>query len=384
MRFLTGPLPVEAQWLSDPRACAREGSCAARFVAGLQAAKPGAHIANARSQVALLCHGDFRLPVTIENGDYGGSYVASPHSAYVLYARDEIDIIGLKGASRFGAKTALGVLDRWLKALAINRTVHIDNWMLSTNLHGHWDTACLPGIRRAVIQQFPAHLPVIRCVDPWSCPDLFAGVVSDGWVLLPARQIWVTDDLEADWKPRSHTKSDHRALRKSRLCIEEIGQMNDGDAHRIADLYAQLYLGRYSSLNPAYTARFVQLASDSGALRFRVARTGNGTIMASAGMRVAGGIVTVPMLGYDTSRPQNEALYRIASLLSTQWAMERGYRHHGSAGAGTFKSNRGARGQIEYMAVYTEHLSQARRQGIRLFAQLLERVMVPTLQREGW
>ena len=381
---MTGPLPLTARVITDPQALVDDRSPAARFVAGFLNAGPGRLIANAHSQVNLLTYGSLRLPVTIEDGRLGGTYVASPHSAYVLYARDEIDIIGLTGAARLGAGAVLSALDRWLKALAINRTVHIDNWMLSTSLHGRWDGTGLPTIRRALTDAYPDHVPVVRCVDPWSGPELYSSLRSDGWSLLPSRQIWVTDALETQWKPRSHTKSDRRAMRKSGLVVEELETMSKADAARLAELYAQLYLQRYSALNPAYTPAFVKLACESGALRFRVARGEDGVIMASAGMRVAGDVVKVPMLGYDTTRPQSEALYRIASLLSSEWAMERGYRHHGSAGAGTFKSNRGARGQIEYMALYTGHLSWGRRIGIKALAETLERTMVPALQSQGW
>ena len=381
---MTGPVPLHASLIDDAPSLANDHSRAARFVAGLLSGKDGDLIGNAHSRPMLLAYGDLRMPVTVEDGRYGDTYVASPHSAYVLYARDEIDIIGLRGASRIGGKAVLSALDRWLRSLAINRTVHLDNWMLSTSLHGHWDGTGLPTIRRTVTDAFPDHLPIIRCVDPWSCPELVSSLKSDGWSLLPSRQIWVTDDLETSWKPRSHTKSDRRAMRKSELLVEELDSISEDDAQRLAELYAQLYLGRYSALNPAYTAGFVKLACESGALRFRVARNSDGVIMASAGMRVAGDIVTVPMLGYDTTRPQSEALYRIASLLSSEWAMERGYRHHGSAGAGVFKSNRGARGQIEYMAAYTGNLPYARRTGIKLFAEILERTMVPALEKQGW
>ncbi|MEL6708628.1 MAG: hypothetical protein AAFP79_10115 [Pseudomonadota bacterium] len=344
----------------------------------------GALIENCHSRFMLASLGELNLPITIEDGREGGTYVASPHSAYVLYARDEIDILQLGGASRLAARATLRVLESVLRALSINNSVHIDNWMLSTSLHGHWSGQGLSAIREAITRAFPDHLPIIRNVDDWSCPELFASLKSDGWYLMPARQIWVTDDLDADWRPRSHVKSDKRAARRAGLTIEELEVMRDSDAVRIAELYRQLYLDRYSSLNPVYTPAFVKLAHDSGALKFIVGRSQDGEIMVSSGMRIAGDTLTVPMLGYDTTRPQSEALYRIASLLSSEWALDHSYRHHGSAGAGTFKSNRGARSQIEYMAVYAQHLGMRRRLGIKLLANTLERTMVPALRQNGW
>ena len=81
--------------LSDARALAEDGSLAGRYMAALAANGSDQLIGNAASQALLLRHDKYRLPVTVEDGDYGHTYVASPHSAYVLYARDEIDIVGL-------------------------------------------------------------------------------------------------------------------------------------------------------------------------------------------------------------------------------------------------------------------------------------------------
>lgn len=384
MGRVTGPVHGNARFIDEPRELERDCSPAARFVRGMRENAITRHIANAHSLTRLLALGDQRWPVTVEDGRYGDTYIASPHSAYVLYARDEIDIVGLTGLRRWGSQAAVRALDRWLRGLELNKTVHLDNWLLSTSLHGRWEGAGLERMRETVVDAYPDHLPVIRCLDPWSCPALLDKVRSDGWTLLPARQVWVTDDLEAKWRPRSHTKSDRRAMRRSGLEVEELESLGEADAERIAELYTQLYLGRYSTLNPAYSAAFVRMSCDAPVLRWRVARGEDGVIRACAGMRVAGDIVTVPLLGYDTTRPQAEALYRIASLLSLEWACERGYRHHGSSGAGTFKSKRGARGVIEYMAVHTSHLPRGRRLGIKAFAQTLESAFVPALQKQGW
>lgn len=381
---MTGPSPAQAYFREEHSSANAHATCAARFISGLSNTQTSTLISNCHSRMQLLEYEGLSLPVSIEDGLLGSSYIAAAHSAYVLYARDEIDILGLTGMAKIGGKAVLGVLDLWLQSLAINKSVHIDNWLLSTSLHGAWDGTGLSAIRNTVMQTYPEHLPIIRCVEEWSCPDLFIALEKDGWSFLPSRQIWVTDDLKSNWKPRSHTKSDQRAMRRSGLVIEDLKSMSNMDAQRIADLYAQLYLDRYSSLNPAYNAAFVQLAFNSGAMQWRVARNATGQIMASAGMRVAGNVVTVPMLGYDMARPKSEALYRIASFLSSEWAMDNGMRHHGSSGAGTFKSNRGARSMIEYMAIYTKHLPPWRRHGLNILARILKNTMEPALKSQGW
>jgi hypothetical protein len=374
---------VTPELLCDAAALAEDGSLAARHVAGFRAAGTGALIANSACEVMLLRAGAARLPVTIDDGTHGRSYVSSPHSTYVLYPRDEIALMGLGGV-RYLAEGVLGTIAGLIRLARLGRAVHLDNWLLSTNLHGAWEGEALPAARALLAERFPEHFTIIRSLDPWTSPALFDAVRADGWTLLPARQVWVTDDLQRDWHPRSHTKADARALRRSGLVLERPDTITAADAARIADLYHQLYVGRYSAINPRFTARFIGESAASGLLTYSLLRDAAGTVMAFAALRSAGGVGTVPLMGYDTARPQEEALYRIASYAASALALERGLRFHGSAGASQFKRNRGARGVIEYMAVDGRHLSAPRRAGLALLAAGLNRFMVPMLERQGW
>jgi hypothetical protein len=359
------------------------GSTAGRIAAAFARAGTQAFITNTTSRMMLVQSGLHSLPVTVDDGGYGRSYVASPHSAYVLYAREEIDIVGLVKGRRL-ATTALGVLDALLCAARINRAVHIDNWLLSTNLHGDWDGAGLTDIRRLLAERFPTHFLILRSLDAWSCPRLLQAAREDGWVLLPARQVWVVDDLAREWRPRNNFANDRRALAKSGLTIEDAGPFDAADRVRVAELYEMLYIQKYSALNPVFTPDFIALTQTTGLLHYRVARDQAGRIMAVAGMLARGQVMTPPVVGYDITRPRADALYRVASFLFSEWAMARGLRLHGSAGAADFKRRRGARGVIEYMAVHARHLDIGRRAAVRLLARQLERLVVPMMQKEGW
>ncbi len=66
----------------------RDGSLAGRYAAALAREGAPALVANATSRPMLMRLGDHSLPVTVDDGGYGRSYVSSPHSAYVLYARE--------------------------------------------------------------------------------------------------------------------------------------------------------------------------------------------------------------------------------------------------------------------------------------------------------
>lgn len=356
---------------------------AASYVARLASDGTRELVTNVASRLLLLGSGPFDLPVTVDDGTLGHSYVSSPHSAYVLYARDEIALLGL-GRMRFAAEAVLTTLSALLRTMRLNRAVHLDNWLLSTNLHGTWDGAGLAQMRALLSARFPDHFLIIRSLDPWTCPALLDAVRHDGWTLLPARQIWVTDDLAAQWLPRGQTRADAKALRRSGLQTEQAHNLSERDCERIADLYHQLYVGRYSAINPIFTPDFIQAAATIGLLTFLVARDGQGEIMAFSALRSAGGVGTVPLMGYDMTRPQSEGLYRIASYMAAEAAMNAGLRFHGSAGAAEFKRSRGARGVIEYMAVDARHLPAPRRAGLTLLAAGLNAFMKPMLERNGW
>lgn len=71
----------------------------------------------------------------------------------------------------------------------------------------------------------------------------------------------------------------------------------------------------------------------------------------------------------------------MTSALFAQLAMERGLRLHGSAGAASFKRNRGARPMLEYTAFFVDHLSPFRRAVISALGQALDKLAVPLLSK---
>lgn len=369
--------------LEAPSAMESTGTSAGKFTAALVRHGTNHYVANATSRMLLMHSAQHALPVSVDDGGYGRSYVASPHSAYVLYARREIELVSM-GRGRLPALGALTLLDGALRATRINQAVHLDNWLLSTNLHGHWQGEALPQMRRHLACLFPNHMLILRSLDSWSCPQLLHAARDDGWTLVPARQIWVVDDLEREWRPRNNCANDRRALARSGLVIEEATQLDAVDRARVAELYALLYIDKYCALNPVFTADFMAMMQHVGLLSYRLLRDPRGRIMAVAGMLARGGIMTPCVVGYDTTQPRSEALYRMATYLFCDWAATRGLKLHGSSGAAHFKRQRGAHGVIEYAAIYTDHLSPIRRNAIRTLAGILERAVVPMMQREGW
>lgn len=158
-------------------------------------------IANLRTRVLGLASGGRVFPVTVNEAEYGDAYVCLPHTAYALYAKAELKLVDA-GLWTPALGLLAGAAGGVMRAASVNRVVHLGNWMLSTNLHGGWTGDDIGPIRDLLVERHPGHLIAIRSLNAWSDAPLLERLEAEGWALLPARQIYVTDDLERDWAPR--------------------------------------------------------------------------------------------------------------------------------------------------------------------------------------
>jgi hypothetical protein len=339
-------------------------------------------ITNLRTRVLGLRSANRIFPVTVNEAEYGDAYVCLPHTAYALYAKAELGIVDV-GPWAPALSVLADIVGGVLHAARVNRIVHLNNWMLSTNLHGGWTGEDLAEIRALLVARFPDHILAVRSLNLWSDEALTRRFAADGWRLLPSRQIYVTDDLDRDWAPRRDTKTDLRQMATTPYRIDQLETLAPGDSERIATLYAMLYLDRYSQLNPAFTPAFIALTHEQGIFSYRGLRSAEGHLVAVVGCFARGDVLTTPIVGYDTTRPLNEGLYRLACLMLTQMAQERGLRLNSSAGAAGFKRNRGARGVIEHTAYYIDHLSAPRRAVVAGLQGLLNHVAAPLMAEKG-
>jgi len=341
-----------------------------------------AMIANLRTRVLGLRSGARVFPVTVNEAEYGDAYVALPHSAYALYAKAELGIVDI-GPWRPALAALASGAGAAMRAARLNRIVHVDNWMLSTNLHDGWAGEDIPAIRELLVRRFPDHFLAVRSLTEWSDADLIDRLRRGGWRLLPARQIYVTDDLDRDWAPRRDTRRDLRLLARTPCQIDRLETLAPGDAARIAELYAMLYLDRYSTLNPAFTPAYIEMTHREKILTYRGLRDEIGGLVAVVGCLARGGVLTTPVVGYDTRRAAAEGLYRMASVLFAQMAREDGARLNGSAGAADFKRHRGARPVLEYTSYFARHLAWPRRATLAAMSRVLDSVAAPLLAERG-
>jgi hypothetical protein len=355
-----------------------------RYLLPLLTHSPSAFIGNVVTGLYVLLIDDQIIPLTVNDKDYANSYVCSPYTHYVTYAKQELVLL-----QRRSLEAALAVLLNGvgigLKIGRLNRTVHVNNWLLSTNLYVQLTAVQVKAIMLFLLERFPDHALAWRSLNRDTAKSVTEQLNEFGCRLVPSRQIYLLPTNQVDGLPskaRWLVKRDFSLLEKNGYAIVGPDELQSSDIPRLVELYNALYLNKYSLCNPWFNERFMELARQARLLEIYALRhTETGRIDAVLGFFCREGIMTTPIFGYDTSLPQSTGLYRMLSAVLIRLALGSGHLLHESSGAAQFKRNRGARAVIEYTAVYDRHLPGYRRWGWSLLESVLNRIGVPMMRK---
>jgi hypothetical protein len=355
-----------------------DGDYARRYLAPMLAEGTQASIENVATRLFVLVWDDLVLPVTVNDAEYDNCYVVAPFNHYVTYAKEELRMLG-EQALLDGVLSGLGGL---LQLGEINKTVQVNNWMLSTNLYPDLTASQLLAIRDLVLARFPDHAVVFRSINTVLGPALLETFKDQGYLPIASRRLYYM------WpdRPEFFDKNQRKIWKKDLKLFEtgpyERAVITEADLPRILEVYNQLYLDKYSRHNPRFTLAFVERAFREQTLELRALRhKQTGRIDGAIGFFIRNGAMTTPLFGYDISLPQELGLYRMLSMLTYLEARERHLLLNQSSGAGNFKRTRGGRPNIEYSVVYERHLWPHRRLAWQGLAQAINGVAVPLLER---
>jgi hypothetical protein len=339
-----------------------------------------AYVRNVETDVQLLQAGGHLLPITVNHAEYDNSYVCSPYSTYVRYAQEELYLL----KSRLLRKTlgaVLGGIGPLLKKAKIDQNVHLNNWLLSTNLYEPIEPEVLRELTRRLTGEFPGHALIFRSLNPVTNGEMMEALRRLGYILVPSRQVYFFDGRSPDYLRKKNNIWDRKLLEKAPYDLVEHDGIQPEDYPRIRELYDLLYIEKYSPINPQFTTAYIENAHRQRLIHMRGLRDGEGVLQGVVGCFIRGGVMTVPIVGYNTALPQRTGLYRMLMSMVLQEAAERSMLLHLSSGAAHFKRLRGGKPAIEYSAVYLRHLPAGRRVVWELLSFLLNRVGVPIMRR---
>jgi hypothetical protein len=337
---------------------------------------------NLETTLAFLRVGEIELPLTVNEAEWENSWLCSPWTHYITYAREEIDrSVGPVTSALGGA--LLGTLGTWFRKAEINRVVMVNNWLHSTNPWPHWEAEDLPAVLEAMTQRWPGHAIVFRSLHAKESAPLLAALHRTGAMLVPSRQIWWYEAGSEAVVKSPDFRKDVRLLRRCDLKIVPHESILEAEIETLTELYSRLYLGKYSRHNPRYTTDWLGHLHRENLARFTALREPGGRLVGVEACTELHGVLTSPIVGYDLDQPREIGLYRRLAAVPVLEAMKRGIPLNLSAGVGRFKALRGGEPVMEYLGVYVRHLPATRRAPWRAVHELSTRLLAPHVQKHG-
>lgn len=337
---------------------------------------------NLDTRCAFLRVGELELPLTVNEAEWGNSWVCSPYTHYVSYATEEI-----RGATgrcvAAGASAPLAVLGAWFRHSGLNNVVMVNNWLMSTNPWPRWTGEGLVGAVDVLRGLWPRHTIVFRSLNEAEDLPLLVALERLGARVIPSRQVWLFEPKSEAVRRSTNLRHDRQLLHRDDLQIVPHEELTAGDFPRLTALYHQLYLEKHSRHNPAYTAEWLRHLWASRLLRFTALREPGVGLVGVEARGVLHGTMVSPVVGYDLSRPRALGLYRRLAAIPVLAARDADVPLNLSAGVGRFKATRGGRPVMEYLGVVDSHLPLGRRAPWSVVEGVSRHVLAPVVRRRG-
>lgn len=337
-------------------------------------------IANVQTEVDAFDAGSVLFPVTVNDAEADNAWVCSPLTTYASYAAEEVDRLGHPWVTTPLRLMARGI-GSWLRHAHIDRAVAVNNWLVSTNAYPDVRDIALDKLLDAAMQRWPTHALWFRSLNSVHHADWLRALAEHGFVLVPSRQVYLFDEVAALSRQHADLKRDLALLRRTDLDRRIISDFHDDDFQRIAELYTDLYVHKYSGLNPRYDWTLIKAWSQAGLLQLKGIRDEHGVLQGVVGMLRFGNLLTSPIVGYNTALPAKLGLYRMLAALVMRQAINDSCLVNLSAGVAHFKRQRGGQPAIEYSAVRIDHLPGRTQRAVRALSAVTRHVGVPIMQR---
>jgi Acetyltransferase (GNAT) domain len=338
-------------------------------------------IGNLSTALGLHDVGDTTLPTTTNSDLFRPTcYLCCPSVAYIDYAREELrHFAGFPALSHL-LDSLLRLGYPLIRAAQFDRQVQVNNWLFATNPIPDVTVDALASATRDIARANPGHIVIWRSLNDYGDRNAIDVFRQAGYEMYPARQIYLFDCRNAQPKRHRDERRDGDLLSTGAFRFVPATEFSDDDDARARMLYQHLYLEKYTWLNPQYTASFMTSMRAGGILEFQGLRGPDGQLSGVIAFFDSGRTMTAPIVGYDSTLPQETGLYRMLMALALKRARERNMLFNMSAGAASFKRNRGGVGAIEYSAVYNNGLAPTPRMAALLVRKILEWVGIPMLR----
>ena len=320
------------------------------------------------------------FPVTVNNTEWDNAFVCSPFAAYAKYSREEIKWNIKNRILKHLLLLLVKMMSGWLKRGNLNKNVHVNNFLLTTNPYPEWDGSEISSITSFLKAEYPEHAFIFRSLNDYQHGDLLQTFKSNGYENIGSRQVYIFDLNKENWLKHRNNKEDCKVIKKKGLKLikhEEMWEL----LPQALKLYRQLYLEKYSMLNPQFTLKYFQECYQNEIIDFQGYTDENGILKAFSGQFTIDNTITSPLVGYDIHAPKKDGLYLHAAQLGILNKLNSGLILNLSSGAPRFKRLRGSTPSIEYSALFINHLPWKRRIRWKVLKFFSNNIGIPVLKK---
>ena len=343
--------------LSWPRN--EQGQLAKKYLVPIIKNGPEHYVDNIHGRMFALAVDDLVIPVFVDADQVSSSNVCSPYGHYVEYAKQELNELN-NPVIKWGLSGFLSAMGLLLRLTDVDKVVSVNNWLLTTNPCPGLSSEQVAAVTAYLKEKYPDRAIVFRSVDAYTYPAYPETLRANGYRMVGARTIYFLDGSNSAYLKTQNIRRDLKLLANTSYEIVDASQLCESDIPRITGLYRDLYLRKYTFLNPQFNEDFFRHILRNKVFTFKGLR-GNNRIDAFACWYIWGTMLMAGVVGYDMQLPRDMGLYRQAMALFIYEAREKGLRLNLSGGAGSFKLLRGCEANMEFNAVHDQHLPFVRR-----------------------
>jgi hypothetical protein len=165
------------------------------------------------------------FPVTINNTELDSSFVCSPYTAYALYSKEELTQKINNKLIQFPLLLVIKLLGKWLQYGQINKNIHINNFLLSTNPYPEWDGIEIKEITEFITKEYPNHSIIFRSLNRFQHQHLLDVFKKNKYRLIGSRQVYIYNLNEQNWLKHKNNKNDLKLIKKQNLTFIEHDDM---------------------------------------------------------------------------------------------------------------------------------------------------------------
>jgi hypothetical protein len=334
-----------------------EGSNAKQFLDPLIKNGINYYFENVYAEILVIKIDHFVFPVLLPTAHKPNqSYVCSPYQHYITMGKENINLVPNPFVVAF-VKPLMSLLERVAQWGQLDSVVYVNNWLFSIDLYPEGLTEeHIQAIVSLLETRFPKRAIIFRSLNKITSSKMISSLDKVGFKLVASRYVFISDVKNEEIFHTRIFKSDLRLWEKTSFTVVDESDLSLDDANEFLRLKNLLCVHQHHSLQPEINNNFMELLLKQHWLHFKALKF-DGIIKCVIGYFQLDEVMYCSFIGFDKNDVDHNIVYRLLNTLLFLEAKKCAHFFNQSAGASFYKSVRRAKGTVEFIAVYTRHLT---------------------------